>query len=104
LKSSNSSSGWKASQSACCLSCNSFRIRLRPAGRRIGVGVLATADNIAYRGGPKNGFDPDNGYRDVYKKIWGVKQPEHWPCLADLLRRVHFLPTRRRLTLGPPRR
>jgi hypothetical protein len=21
----------------------------------------------------KNVFDPDNGYRDVYKKIWGVK-------------------------------
>jgi ribose transport system substrate-binding protein len=34
---------------------------------------LVTADNIAYDGGPKNVFDPDNGYRDVYKKIWGVK-------------------------------
>jgi ribose transport system substrate-binding protein len=32
-----------------------------------------TADNTAYDGGPKNVFDPDNGYRDVYKKIWGVK-------------------------------
>ncbi len=34
---------------------------------------LVTVDNIAYDGGPKNVFDPDNGYRDVYKKIWGVK-------------------------------
>ena len=33
---------------------------------------LVTADNIAYDGGPKNIFDPNNGYRDVYKKIWGV--------------------------------
>jgi ribose transport system substrate-binding protein len=34
---------------------------------------LVTADNIAFDGGPNNVFDPDNGYRDVYKKIWGVK-------------------------------
>lgn len=31
---------------------------------------LVTPDNIAYDGGPKNVFDPDNGYRDAYKKIW----------------------------------
>jgi ribose transport system substrate-binding protein len=34
---------------------------------------LVTKNNIAYDGGPNNVFDPDNGYRDVYKKIWGVK-------------------------------
>jgi ribose transport system substrate-binding protein len=34
---------------------------------------LVTPDNIAFDGGPKNIFDPDNGYRDQYKKIWGVK-------------------------------
>ncbi len=34
---------------------------------------LVTPDNIAFDGGPDNVFDPDNGYRDVYKKIWGVK-------------------------------
>ena len=34
---------------------------------------LVTANNIAYDGGPKNIFDPDNGYRDQYKAIWGVK-------------------------------
>jgi ribose transport system substrate-binding protein len=34
---------------------------------------LVTADNIAFDGGPQNVFDPDNGYRNVYKKIWGVK-------------------------------
>ena len=31
---------------------------------------LVTADNIAYDGGPKNLFDPDNGYRAAYEKIW----------------------------------
>ena len=34
---------------------------------------LVTADNVAFDGGDKNVFDPDNGYRDEYKKIWGVK-------------------------------
>ena len=37
----------------------------RPPGR--------LQDNIAFDGGAKNIFDPDNGYRDDYKKIWGVK-------------------------------
>ena len=31
---------------------------------------LVTADNIAYDGGPKNLYDPANGYRDAYRKIW----------------------------------
>ncbi len=34
---------------------------------------LVTADNIEFDGGPNNVYDPDNGYRDVYKKIWGVE-------------------------------
>jgi ribose transport system substrate-binding protein len=33
---------------------------------------LVTVDNIGVDGGPNNIFDPDNGYRDVYKQIWGV--------------------------------
>ena len=33
---------------------------------------LVTKDNISSNGGPNNVYDPDNGYRDVYKKIWGV--------------------------------
>ena len=33
---------------------------------------LVTKDNIATNGGPNNVYDPDNGYRDIYKKIWGV--------------------------------
>lgn len=33
---------------------------------------LVTADNIAYDGGPENVFDPDNGYRDAYRAIWGT--------------------------------
>ena len=32
---------------------------------------LVTADNVGKDGGPKNIFDPDNGYRDQYKRIWG---------------------------------
>ncbi len=34
---------------------------------------LVTKDNIESDGGPNNLFDPDNGYRDEYKKIWGAK-------------------------------
>jgi ribose transport system substrate-binding protein len=33
---------------------------------------LVTKDNIEFDGGPQNVFDPDNNYRDEYKKIWGV--------------------------------
>ena len=33
---------------------------------------LVTKDNINADGGDKNSFDPGNGYRDQYKKIWGV--------------------------------
>jgi ribose transport system substrate-binding protein len=33
---------------------------------------LVTKDNIGYDGGPNNVFDPDNGYRDHYRRIWGV--------------------------------
>lgn len=33
---------------------------------------LFTPENIAYDGGPNNTYDPDNGYTDSYKKIWGV--------------------------------
>jgi ribose transport system substrate-binding protein len=34
---------------------------------------LFTAENLDKDGGPNNNFDPGNGYRDEYKKIWGVK-------------------------------
>lgn len=33
---------------------------------------VVTKDNVAFDGGPNNSFDPENGYRDAYKKIWGV--------------------------------
>jgi ribose transport system substrate-binding protein len=33
---------------------------------------IVTKDNIQFDGGPNNQYDPDNGYRDQYKKIWGV--------------------------------
>jgi len=32
---------------------------------------VVTSDNVEFDGGPKNSFDPDNGYRDEYKKLWG---------------------------------
>ncbi|MCB8876618.1 substrate-binding domain-containing protein [Acidisoma silvae] len=34
---------------------------------------VVTQANIAYDGGPQDNFDPDNGYRDHYKAIWGVQ-------------------------------
>ena len=34
---------------------------------------LVTSANVTFDGGQRNEFDPDNGYRDRYKKIWGVK-------------------------------
>jgi ribose transport system substrate-binding protein len=34
---------------------------------------LVTKDNVDQDGGKDNRFDPQNGYRDQYKKIWGVK-------------------------------
>jgi ribose transport system substrate-binding protein len=33
---------------------------------------LVTKDNITKDGGANNHYDPDNGYRDHYKKIWGI--------------------------------
>ena len=34
---------------------------------------LVTKDNVDADGGDKNRFEPSNGYRDEYKKIWGVQ-------------------------------
>ncbi len=31
---------------------------------------LVTRKNIAFDGGPQMRYDPDNGYRDVYQRIW----------------------------------
>jgi ribose transport system substrate-binding protein len=31
---------------------------------------LVTSDNIAFDGGSRLQYDPDNGYRDVYRRIW----------------------------------
>jgi ribose transport system substrate-binding protein len=33
---------------------------------------LFLPSNIEHDGGPKNSFDPENGYADAYMKIWGV--------------------------------
>lgn len=32
---------------------------------------VVTKANVEFDGGPTNTFDPDNSYRDEYKKIWG---------------------------------
>jgi ribose transport system substrate-binding protein len=34
---------------------------------------LFVPSNIEHDGGPNNIYDPDNGYQDAYKQIWGVK-------------------------------
>jgi ribose transport system substrate-binding protein len=34
---------------------------------------LVTTANIGADGGPKNAYDPDNGYRDAYARIWAGK-------------------------------
>lgn len=34
---------------------------------------LVTPANITFDGGRHNEYDPNNGYRDRYRKIWGVK-------------------------------
>lgn len=31
---------------------------------------LVTSENIAFDGGPRFRYDPDNGYRDIYRRIW----------------------------------
>ncbi len=31
---------------------------------------LVTSENIAFDGGPRFQYDPDNGYRDIYRHIW----------------------------------
>jgi ribose transport system substrate-binding protein len=31
---------------------------------------LVTPENIMYDGGPDRRYDPDNGYRDIYRNIW----------------------------------
>jgi ribose transport system substrate-binding protein len=34
---------------------------------------LVTKDNVDLDGGKDNRYDPQNGYQDQYKKIWGVQ-------------------------------
>lgn len=46
----------------------------RLAGRPVSGYVIpvhmVTADNIDYDGGPRFVYDPDNGYREIYRRIW----------------------------------
>lgn len=44
--------------------------KLPPSGY-LSSPYVVTARNIAFHGGPRNMFDPDNGYRNEYKQIWG---------------------------------
>lgn len=41
-----------------------------PSGYETPVRCVDRA-NIAFDGGPQQRFDPDNGYREAYRKIWG---------------------------------
>lgn len=45
----------------------------QPASGYVTAAHLVTKQNITVDGGPNNIFDPENGYRDKYKAIWGVK-------------------------------
>lgn len=31
---------------------------------------LVTTENVGFDGGPRYQYDPDNGYRDIYRRIW----------------------------------
>lgn len=42
----------------------------KPSGYSAPVHIV-THENVAFDGGKNSVFDPDNGYRDQYKKIWG---------------------------------
>ncbi len=43
-----------------------------PASTYVTYPHLTTVENVNSEGGDKNVYDPANGYRDQYKKIWGV--------------------------------
>ncbi len=45
----------------------------QPPSGYVTAAHLVTKSNISADGGPNNIFDPENGYRDKYKAIWGVK-------------------------------
>ena len=48
------------------------RLRRREGRGYVAPAHLVVPDNIEFDGGPKNIYDPDNGYPDAYQKIWGV--------------------------------
>ncbi len=45
----------------------------QPASGYVTPAHLVTKENIEFDGGPNNMFDPQNGYQNHYKAIWGVK-------------------------------
>ena len=46
--------------------------KVAPSGYVTGA-HLVTKENVAFDGGDKNVYDPQNGYQSQYKKIWGVQ-------------------------------
>jgi ribose transport system substrate-binding protein len=42
----------------------------QPVSGFVAPAHLVTPDNIGFDGGPSLRYDPDNGYRDVYRRIW----------------------------------
>ncbi|HEX9045623.1 MAG TPA: substrate-binding domain-containing protein [Verrucomicrobiae bacterium] len=45
----------------------------QPANGYLAPVHLVTPGNTAYDGGPRLQYDPDNGYREIYRRIWRVK-------------------------------
>lgn len=46
-------------------------IHAQPPGEYSSPVYVVTVQNLAFHGGPKNQFDPDNGYRNEYRRMWG---------------------------------
>jgi len=42
----------------------------QPVSGFVAPAHLVTSDNIAFHGGPRLQYDPDNGYREIYRRIW----------------------------------
>jgi ribose transport system substrate-binding protein len=42
----------------------------QPASGFVAPVHLVTPENVAFDGGPRLQYDPDNGYREIYRRIW----------------------------------
>ena len=44
---------------------------------------MVTPDDIEFAGGPRNTFDPENGYHDAYQAVWGMQTGNAFPLQQD---------------------